>query len=120
MFTGSSHLQSALEDHRYGGTGSLGQISASRQPQATSVDDFPPLGRNGTDETDERRGAIQNAGYGGFSNTNAFSLPSDQGQVRNPLPSASSSQANNTRSSSVVDRLTSSNGLGFGGMISSM
>ncbi len=58
---------------------------------------------------------MQNAGFGAFSNTNAFSLPQDQIQTRHGLPSASSSQANNTRSSSVVERLTSPNGMGFGG-----
>lgn len=58
---------------------------------------------------------MQNAGFGGFSNANTFSLPQDQIQSRHGLPSTSSSQANNTRSSSVVERLTSPNGMGFGG-----
>lgn len=116
ILSATSHLTNAIDDHRYGGTGTLGQLSASRQPQTTNVDDFPPLGRNGTDENDDRRSSImQNSGFGGFSSTNAFSLPPDQAQARNTLPSASSSQANNTRSSSVVDRLTSPNGIGFGG-----
>ena len=94
----------------------MGQIAASRQPQSTSVDDFPPLGRNGTDESDsDRRNMMQNAGFGGFSNANTFSLPQDQLPSRHGLPSASSSQANNTRSSSVAERLTSPNGIAFGG-----
>ena len=116
IFSASSHLQSSLDDHRYGGAGTLGQMPASRQPQPTGVDEFPPLGRNGTDDNDDRRGVVPNTGFAGFSN-NAFSLPSDQQQGRNPLASASSSQANNTRSSSVVDRLTSPNGMGFGGKL---
>jgi len=102
-----------MDDSRY--HSALGQMPASRQPQTTSVDDFPPLGRNGTDENDDRRGSMmQTSGYGGFSSSNAFSLPPDQAQGRNPLRSASGSQANNT-SPSVVERLTSPNGVGFGG-----
>lgn len=115
MYSASSNLQNSLDDHRYGGQSGIGQISSSRQPQSTSVDEFPPLGRNGTDESDsDRRNMMQNAGFGGFSNTNAFSIPQDQMQNRHGLPSSSSSQANNTRSSSVVERLTSPNGIGFG------
>lgn len=117
MFSPSSHLPNAMDDHRYGGSGTLGQLPTSRQPQPTNVDDFPPLGRNGTDENDDRRGSIlQNSGFGGFASSNAFSVPPDQAQARNAMPSASSSHANNTRSSSAVDRLTSPNGIGFGGM----
>lgn len=59
---------------------------------------------------------MQNAGLGAFTNVNAFSLPQDQPQPRNALPSASSSQANNTRSPSAMDRITSPNGIGFGGI----
>lgn len=121
MYSMSSHLNSsATDDHRYGSNGTLGQLPASRQPQTTNVDDFPPLGRNGTDENDDRRSNLmQSSGFGGFSNPhpNAFSLPPDQAQGRVNLPSASISQANNTRSSSVVDRLTSPNGIGFGGKV---
>ncbi|KAF6224783.1 hypothetical protein HO133_009977 [Letharia lupina] len=115
MYSASSNLQNSLDDHRYGGQSGIGQMPVSRQPQPTSVDDFPPLGRNGTDESDsDRRNLMQNAGFGGFSNANTFSLPQDQIQTRHGLPSASSSQANNTRSSSMVERLTSPNGVGFG------
>lgn len=114
IYSSTSHLQSALDDSRY--QSALGQMPASRQPQTTNVDDFPPLGRNGTDENDDRRGTIMpSPGYGGFSNSNAFSLPPDQIQARNPLTSAPGSQANNTRSSSAVGRLTSPNANGFGG-----
>ncbi|KAK3171231.1 hypothetical protein OEA41_003315 [Lepraria neglecta] len=94
-------------------------MPTARQPPTTSVDDFPPLGRHGADENDDRRGnMMQNAGFGAFSNSNAFSLPQDQPQSRNALPSASSSQANNTRSPSAVDRVTSPNGVGFGAPLS--
>lgn len=117
MFTGSSHLQGAMDDHRYGNQSGMGSLSTSRQPQTSSADDFPPLGRNGTDEieVDRRSNLIHNGGFGDFSNSNAFSIPPGQSQARHGLPSGSSSQANNTRSSSVVDRLTSPNGMGFGG-----
>ena len=91
-------------------------MPSTRQPQPTSVDEFPPLGRNGTDEGDnDRRNMMQNPAFGGFTNANSFPLPQDQIQSRQGLPSTSNSQANNTRSSSVVDRLTSPNGMGFGG-----
>jgi CCR4-NOT transcription complex subunit 2 len=104
-----------MDDSRY--QSALGHMPATRQPQTTSVDDFPPLGRHGTDENDDGRVNMMHAsGYGGFSNSNAFSLPPDQVQLRNSLASASDSQANNTRSPSVVDRLTSPNGNGFDGM----
>ena len=107
-----------MDDHRLGSTGTLGQLAASRQPQTTNADDFPPLSRNGADEIDERQGSMpQSAGYGGFQSANAFSLPPDQAQARNPSSSAPSSQANNTRASSVVDRLTSPNGIGYTGMV---
>ncbi|KAL9135451.1 MAG: hypothetical protein Q9175_003362 [Cornicularia normoerica] len=115
IYSATSNLQNSLDDHRYGSQSGIGQMPASRQPRSTSVDDFPPLGRNGTDESDsDRRNMMQNAGFGGFPNANTFSLPQDQIQTRHGLPSASSSQANNTRSSSVVERLTSPNGMGFG------
>ncbi|KAL6717259.1 transcriptional regulator [Lecanora helva] len=114
MYSASSHLQNALEDRRYGGAGALGQMPATNQTQATNVDDFPPLGRNGTGENDDRRGVMQNAGFGSFANANTFPIGPDHGQSRSALPSASGSQANNTRSSSVADRLTSPNGVGFG------
>ena len=91
-------------------------MPSTRQPQPTSVDEFPPLGRNGTDEGDsERRNIMQNSAFGGFTSANSFSLPQDQIQSRQGLPSTSNGQTNNTRSSSVVDRLTSPNGMGFGG-----
>ncbi|KAM0801650.1 hypothetical protein BDR22DRAFT_888118 [Usnea florida] len=115
MYSAASNLQNSLDDHRYGSQSGIGQIAASRQTQSTSVDDFPPLGRNGTDESDgDRRNIMQNAGFGGFSNANTFPLSQDQISNRHGLPSASSSQANNTRSPSVVERLTSPNGMGFG------
>ncbi|KAL2040439.1 hypothetical protein N7G274_006882 [Stereocaulon virgatum] len=116
-YSSTSHLHSGVDDDRYHNT--LGQISTARQPPTTSVDAFPPLGRHGSDDIEDRRGnMMQNAGLGAFTNVNAFSLPQDQPQPRNALQSASSSQANNTRSPSAMERITSPNGIGFGAQLS--
>ena len=107
-----------MDDSRY--QSALGQMPISRQPPTTNADDYPPLGRNSADENDDRRAnMMQNAGFGGFSNANAFSLPQEQSQSRNQPPSASSSQADNSRSSAGADRLTSPNGIRFGGIFAS-
>lgn len=112
MFTGSTHLQGALDDYGQGGGA---QIHPPRRPQTTNIEDFPPLGRNGTDENDQDpRGIMQNAAYGSFSNANAFSLPQNQPQARHGLPSASGSQTDNTRSSSAVEQNLSPGA--FGGL----
>ena len=109
-----SHLQSAMEDSRY--QSALGQMPNTRQSQTTNVDDFPPLGRNGVEDNDDRRrNMVQGSIFDTFSGSTAFSLPSDQSQPRNNIASASNSQANNTRSSSAIDRLTSPNGVAYGG-----
>ncbi|KAL9020816.1 MAG: hypothetical protein Q9185_002000 [Variospora sp. 1 TL-2023] len=69
------------DDYRRGGQGGIGQLGASAQPQPNSIEEFPPLGRNGTDDNHDRRGSlIQSAAFGGFSN--AFTLPSNQNQTR--------------------------------------
>ena len=118
LFASSSHLQSVMDDSRY--QSALGQMPISRQPPTTNADEYPPLGRNSADENDDRRGnMLQSAGFGGFSNANAFSLPQEQSQPRNQPPSASSSQADNSRPSAGVDRLTSPNGIRFGGTFAS-
>ena len=114
LFASTSHLQSVMDDSRY--QSALGQMPISRQAPTTNTDEYPPLGRNSADENDDRRGnMLQSAGFGGFSNANAFSLPQEQSQSRNQPPSASSSQADNSRPSAGVDRLTSPNGIRFGG-----
>lgn len=115
MFIGSSHLQGSLDDYRQGGQGAMGQM---RQPQANSIEDFPPLGRNGADqnENDQRSNMMQNTAYGGFSNTNAFSIQQGQAQARHGVPSAPGNQPGSTRSSSVVDRTMSPTA--YGGLYS--
>ena len=97
IFTGSTHLQNALDDYRHAGQGNA-QVLGSRQPQTTNIDDFPPLGRNGTNETDPD----QRSPFAAFPNSSTF--PTQQSQIRQGLTSAPSSQTNDTRSSSVVDR----------------
>lgn len=108
IFTGSNHLQNALDDYRQTGQSSA-QGLAARQAQATNIDDFPPLGRNGTTESDHD----QRSPFAAFSNSTAF--PSQQSQIRQSLASAPGSQANDTRSSSVVDRHMSPGAFTAGG-----
>ena len=118
-YSSTSHLQSAMDDSRY--QSALGQIPLSRQPQTTSVDDFPPLGRNGNGESDDRRGNImQNSGFGSFSNPHSFSLPLEQMSGRNSISNPSAIQASTTRSATLGDRLASPNGNGFGRMSDGM
>ncbi|KAI4089555.1 MAG: hypothetical protein LQ344_005270 [Seirophora lacunosa] len=107
QFTGSN------DEYRRGGQGGIGQLGASGQPQPNSIEEFPPLGRNGTDDNQDRRGSLmQSAAFGGFAN--AFTLPSNQNQTRRGIPSSQSSQPDSGRSSTLVERLTSPNSLNFG------
>ncbi|KAL8866370.1 MAG: hypothetical protein Q9174_006345, partial [Haloplaca sp. 1 TL-2023] len=84
QFTGNN------DDYHRGGQGGIGQLGASSQPQPNSIEDFPPLGRNGTDDSQQdRRGSLmQNAAFGGFSNSNAFSIPHTSSSNRQPPASA--------------------------------
>lgn len=115
-FTGSQ-MTGSTDDYHRGGQGGIGQLGASAQSQSTSVDDFPPLRRNGNDEDQQdRRGSLmQNAAFGGFggANPNLFSLPSTQDSTRHRLPSAQSGRPD-SRSSTLVDRIMSPSGLSFG------
>ena len=109
QFTGNN------DDYHRGGQGGIGQLGASTQPQPNSNEDFPPLGRNGTDDSQhDRRGSLmQNAAFGGFSNSNAFSIPQNQETAPHRLPSAQSSQPDSSRSSTLVDRIMSPNSISF-------
>ena len=100
MFIGSSHLQGSLEDYRQTGQG---QIPGSRQPPTQGIDDFPPLGRNGTGGNE----ADQRGGFGAFSAQNAFGPHQDSTQPRQALPTGFGNPADSTRSSSVADRTMS-------------
>ncbi|KAL8923042.1 MAG: hypothetical protein Q9208_004854 [Pyrenodesmia sp. 3 TL-2023] len=109
-----SQFNGSNDDYHRGGQGGIGQLGASAQPQPNSVEEFPPLGRNGTDEDQhDRRGSLmQNAAFGGFSNPTSLFLPS-QSQARQGLPSAQSNQSDASRSSTLVERLASPTSLGF-------
>ncbi|KAL8754163.1 MAG: hypothetical protein Q9184_005200 [Pyrenodesmia sp. 2 TL-2023] len=89
-----SQFNGSNDDYHRGGQGGVGQLGASAQPQPNSVEEFPPLGRNGTneDQQDRRGSLMQNAAFGGFSNSTQLFLPS-QGQARHGLPSAQSNQS---------------------------
>ena len=99
MFTGSTHLQNALNDYRQD-VQAASQVPGTRQPPTTNIDDFPPLGRNGTNDSDHD----QRSPFAQFSNSNAFSSQQTQTQARPGLTTAPDSQANDTRSLSAVDR----------------
>lgn len=73
-FFDTSHITNTMDDYRNGGQGGVGQLSGSQQPQPSSIDDFPPLGRNGHGEIgqDRRGNMMQNAAAGAFPNSSAF------------------------------------------------
>lgn len=73
-FFASSQPSGTQDDYRHGGQGGVGQLSGSHQPQPSSIDDFPPLGRNGHGEIgqDRRGNMVQSAAASTFSNTSAF------------------------------------------------
>ena len=118
LFSAGSQFTGGLDDYRRGGQGGVGQLSGTGQPQTGNIDEFPPLGRNGNDETgQDRRGSLmQNAAFGGFSNSNNFNLPQNTVQNRQGLPSAPSSQVDRG-SATLADRIMSPNTMGFGGTI---
>lgn len=61
-------MDSALEVYRNGGQGGVGQLTAAAQGAASSVDEFPPLGRLGHGEIgqDRRVNMMQSAAGGMF------------------------------------------------------
>lgn len=95
MFIGSSHLQGSLDDYRQTNQNQM----PSRQPPSQSIDDFPPLGRNGTDEHANEQSRF------GFA-----AQPSFSAQDTNQRTNTFASQADSTRSSSVVNRTLSPGG----------
>ena len=117
LFSPISQFSSGIDDYRHGGQSGVGQLSGSSQPQTGNIEEFPPLGRNGNEETEhDRRGSLmQNAAFGGFSNADAFTLPQNSAQSRHGLPNAPNNIGDNSRSSVLVDRILSPGSLGFGG-----
>lgn len=117
LFSPTSRFASGMDDYRHGGQGGVGQLSGPGQPQTGNIEEFPPLGRNGNDDTnhDQRGSLMQNAAFGGFSSTNTFGVPNTV-QTRHGLPNAPSSQSDTSRSSTLVNRSLSPTHRGFGGV----
>ncbi|KAI9792218.1 MAG: CCR4-NOT transcription complex subunit 2 [Candelina submexicana] len=121
-FPSVSQFASALDDYRSGGQSGVGQLSGSAQPQTGSIDEFPPLGRNGNGDIgqDRRGGLMQNAGFGGHTNGNGFGpslIPSQGSQGRIGFLGAMTGQQDGNRGSGIGDRIVSPAGLGSGGTI---
>ena len=99
LFPPTSRFTSGMDDCRHRGQGGVGQLSGSGQHQTGNIEEFPPLGRNGNDDTnhDQRGSLMQNAAFGGFSSTNTFDVPNTV-QTRYRLPNAPSSQSDTSQS----------------------
>ncbi len=90
-------------------------MSGTGQPQTGNIEEFPPLGRNGNDDTvhDQRGSLMQNAAFGGFSSANTFTLLPNPVPNRHGLPN--SSQSDTSRASALVNRSLSPSHRPFGG-----
>ena len=73
-FFSSTQISNTMDDYRHGGQGGIGQLSGPHQPQPSSIDDFPPLNRNGHGEIgqDRRGNVMQSAAASVFPNNSAF------------------------------------------------
>ncbi|KAL8895810.1 MAG: hypothetical protein Q9192_003435 [Flavoplaca navasiana] len=113
LYSGSQ-MSGSNDDYHRGGQGGIGQLGASAQPQSNSIDEFPPLRRNGTDEDQQdRRGSLmQTAAFGGYSASNNFSMPLTQESARHRLPSAQSGRPD-SRTSTLIERIRSPSSLSF-------
>ncbi|KAL8883707.1 MAG: hypothetical protein Q9215_008076, partial [Flavoplaca cf. flavocitrina] len=113
LYSGSQ-MSGSNDDYHRGGQGGIGQLGASAQPQSNSIDDFPPLRRNGTDEDQQdRRGSLmQTAAFGGYSASNNFSMPLTQESARHRLPNAQSGRPD-SRTSTLIERIRSPSSLSF-------
>lgn len=112
-----SQFSNGLEDFRSRGQGLGDQAQNSSQPPPSSIEEFPPLGRDTSTATgnrevpseigpERRSSIIQNTGFGAYTNGMAFAGMSQQ---RNPL--ASSNPLNRSQEQS---RITSPSGQGLG------
>ena len=101
-------FHTSLDDYRHGSHAGIGQLSNSNQTQATNIDDFPPLGRNGVGEIgQDRRGSlIPSAASGGFPSTSVFSQPASSLQNR---------QIDSFSSNNISSRMMSPTTTGGGG-----
>ncbi|KAL9630153.1 MAG: hypothetical protein Q9204_004868, partial [Flavoplaca sp. TL-2023a] len=113
LYSGSQ-MSGSNDDYHRGGQGGIGQLGASAQPQSNSIDEFPPLRRNGTDEDQQdRRGSLmQTAAFGGYSASNNFSMPLSQESARHRLPSTQSGRPD-SRTSTLIERIRSPSSLSF-------
>ncbi|KAI9848862.1 MAG: hypothetical protein M1837_006378 [Sclerophora amabilis] len=126
IFPTSSQFSSNLDDFRFGGQDAIGQLPGSSQPKTGSIDDFPPLGRTGNgDLGQERRSSlIQNAGFGGQSNTSGigFGPGANQAQnlpIRSGILGSISGHSDGSRNGGVSGGVLSPAVLGSGGMSAS-
>ena len=117
LFSPSSRFSTGIDEYRHGGQGGMGQLSGSSQPQTGNIDEFPPLGRNGNDESghDPRGSLMQNAAFGGFSNANAFVSAPNSIQTRHGITNIPGSHTDTGRPTVLIGRNFSPNEVGFGG-----
>ncbi|KAL8771039.1 MAG: hypothetical protein Q9209_003458 [Squamulea sp. 1 TL-2023] len=104
-----SPMTGSNDDYHRGGQGDIGQLGVSG-----SIDEFPPLRRDGNadDQQDRRSSMMHNAVFGGFPGSNNFSVPSTQDPARHRLPSAQSVRPV-SRTSTLVDRIMSPSSMSF-------
>ncbi|MCJ1252549.1 hypothetical protein MMC24_000355 [Lignoscripta atroalba] len=117
-FSTTSQFSSGLDDYRHGGQSGVGQLSGSGQPQSSSIEEFPPLGRNGHGEIgqDRRGNMMQNAASGGYPAGSVFSQSLNQMPNRQTLPTGLTGQADSLHSTSLADRNMSPIAIGSGGL----
>ena len=99
IFGGSSHLQNSLDDFRPD-TQATSQAIPLRQAQSSSIEDFPPLGRNGTNESE----GDPLHPFEAFSPPASFSSQANVSQSRTTNAGVSGNQVNTALSSSALDR----------------
>ena len=117
IFSANSRFSSGIDEYRHGGQGGIGQLSGPSQPQPGNIEEFPPLGKNGNDDSrhDPRGALMQNAAFGGFSNANSFISAPNAIQTRHGITNIPSSHADAGRTAILGDRNFSPNDVGFGG-----
>ena len=108
-FPTASQFSSGLDEFRHGGPGISGQLQGSAQPRTTSIDEFPPLGREismtvgdreGAPGSERRNSLMQHTGFGAYTNGAMAFAGMNQTLQRNPL-------SNPLNASQDYNRLTS-------------
>jgi CCR4-NOT transcription complex subunit 2 len=74
FFNPSTIGGTTMDDYRHGGQAGMGQLSGTTQPPPGSVEEFPPLGRDGQAQglQDRRANLMHNAANGAFNDSNNF------------------------------------------------